>query len=145
MSQFFQHLEEEHGFHMDGRMRESFARAEILLDFRTATFKTTRRRDVIPLPRSVRALHKCNSRTRRRRKTITHLLNEQVLARRGNAIQPTRETRLGTYHGCSKTQTVLPEPSHHRLDILPFKEHSTQTRTLRPIDKMGRRAERISH
>ena len=141
MSQFFQHLEEEHGFHMDGRMRDSFARAESILDFHTATFKTTGRRDAIPLPRNVRTLHKRSSRTRRRWKTITHLLSKQVPARRRNTIQPIGKTCPGPYHGSSKTQTVLPEPSHHCLDILPFKEHSTQTRTLRPIGEMGRRAE----
>ena len=145
MSQFFQHLEEKHGLHMDGRMRESFTAVKILLDFYTATFKTTGRRNAIPLPRSVRTLHKRSSRMRRRWKKITHLLCKQVPARRRNTIHPIQKTRPSPYHSSSKTHTVLPKPSHHHPDILPFKEYPTQTRTLRTIDEVGCQAKQTSH
>jgi len=63
MPQIFQHPEKKHRLHMDGRIRDGFTTAEILLNFRTAAFKTTGWRDTIPLPGSIRAFRKRGSRT----------------------------------------------------------------------------------
>ena len=130
---------------MDGRMGGSLTKTENLHDFYTTTFKAARRRNVDPIPHSVRTFCKRSSRTRRWWKTITHLQHQQGFVWHRNMMQPIRETCSGPYHGSSKAQTLFPEPSCHRPDILPIKKHPTQTRTLRMIDEVGRWVERTPH